>query len=333
MAVVFRCENCLFLSHKELIDSHYRGVYEIKPEFFEINQPYAQRCDSPNQKRKRRKLCKQEENAELEEKLRDFVGKCRETGYFGGNPGMTNEEAVVEAARVHNHSISHPVLQGENKNLQCICTKVDEEEFIIPPNCRFYQNDVRQIEKFLPSGEEFDLIVIDPPWWNKYIRRVKRANRNISYDMLYNDDVAAIPIGGLTSGRCIVAIWCTNNKSHLEDIASKFIPRWGLKYVTQWLWMKVTKAGEPICSFAGEEKKQPYERIIVAVKDTALEERIPKDLILFSVPSSIHSHKPPLLDVFKPYLPEEPKCLEIFARYLHPGFTSIGLEVLKLQHK
>lgn len=34
----------------------------------------------------------------------------------------------------------------------------------------------------------------------------------------------------------------------------------------------------------------------------------------------------------KKYLPNEPKCLEIFARYLLPEWTSWGLEVLKFQH-
>lgn len=34
----------------------------------------------------------------------------------------------------------------------------------------------------------------------------------------------------------------------------------------------------------------------------------------------------------KDYLPNEPRCLEIFARYLLPKWTSWGLEVLKFQH-
>ena len=37
-------------------------------------------------------------------------------------------------------------------------------------------------------------------------------------------------------------------------------------------------------------------------------------------------------DLFKNLLPETPKCLEIFARSLQANFTSIGLEVLRLQN-
>lgn len=51
-----------------------------------------------------------------------------------------------------------------------------------------------------------------------------------------------------------------------------------------------------------------------------------------SVPSSIHSQKPPLSDVMKNYLPKDFKALELFARYLLPNWTSFGNEVLKLQH-
>lgn len=41
----------------------------------------------------------------------------------------------------------------------------------------------------------------------------------------------------------------------------------------------------------------------------------------------------PLADLFKQLLPSTPKCLEIFARYLLPNFTSIGNEVLKMQNR
>lgn len=37
-------------------------------------------------------------------------------------------------------------------------------------------------------------------------------------------------------------------------------------------------------------------------------------------------------EIMKEYLPNEPRCLEIFARYLLPGWTSWGLEILKFQH-
>lgn len=40
----------------------------------------------------------------------------------------------------------------------------------------------------------------------------------------------------------------------------------------------------------------------------------------------------PPTDLFRDFLPQIPNCLEIFARNLNENFTSIGLEVLKLQN-
>lgn len=39
------------------------------------------------------------------------------------------------------------------------------------------------------------------------------------------------------------------------------------------------------------------------------------------------------LELLIPYLPSTPKCLELFARYLLPNWTSYGLETLKFQHQ
>lgn len=38
-------------------------------------------------------------------------------------------------------------------------------------------------------------------------------------------------------------------------------------------------------------------------------------------------------EVMKPYLPLKPQCLELFARYMLPHWTSVGDQVLTLQNK
>lgn len=49
-------------------------------------------------------------------------------------------------------------------------------KFIFPPNCSFYCNDVSNIADILAKDghKKFDLLVLDPPWQNKAIRRKKR---------------------------------------------------------------------------------------------------------------------------------------------------------------
>ncbi|VDI54412.1 Hypothetical predicted protein [Mytilus galloprovincialis] len=61
-------------------------------------------------------------------------------------------------------------------------------------------------------------------------------------------------------------------------------------------------------------------------------DNLPLEMTMMSVPSSIHSMKIPLQDITKPYLPETPNCLEIFARNLTPGWCCYGNEVFKHQH-
>jgi N(6)-adenine-specific DNA methyltransferase len=40
-----------------------------------------------------------------------------------------------------------------------------------------------------------------------------------------------------------------------------------------------------------------------------------------------------ITEIFRKHLPDDPKCLEVFARNLNENFTSIGVEVLKLQNE
>lgn len=38
-------------------------------------------------------------------------------------------------------------------------------------------------------------------------------------------------------------------------------------------------------------------------------------------------------ELVQPFIKNGGKCIEVFARYLVPGWTSVGNEVLKLQHE
>lgn len=148
--------------------------------------------------------------------------------------------------------------------------------------------------------------------------------------MMYNEELVKIPTWKLLCSNGIVAIWCTNAPSHLNSIFNEMFPSWGVTYKAKWYWVKVTQMGNTICNFTSTPGKQPYELIILGCASD-INVNIPDGKLIISVPSAVHSHKPPLIEVIKEYLPSEPKCLEIFARYLLPGWTSWGLEVLKFQ--
>ena len=59
-----------------------------------------------------------------------------------------------------------------------------------------------------------------------------------------------------------------------------------------------------------------------------------KGKVLCSVPSAVQSHKPPLVNVIEDAFgisASDLRCLEVFGRYLLPGWTTVGNQCLMLQ--
>uniref|UniRef100_A0A2A4K995 Methyltransferase-like protein 4 n=1 Tax=Heliothis virescens TaxID=7102 RepID=A0A2A4K995_HELVI len=219
---------------------------------------------------------------------------------------------------------------GNNAETSLKCS-IKDNNFFIPPNSRFYCGCVKE-QCLKLGGSKFDIVIADPPWWNKYIRRLKSANDKLSYSMMYNEDIAAIPVQNFFSENCLVAVWCTNAPSNIAAVKNIIFPKWGVQYVATWYWLKVTVDLQPICGFGTGSKKQPYERIILG-KVGDVNDVLDSQLVV-SVPSALHSHKPPLLNLLRPLVKtENPQTLELFARYLLPNTTSVGYEPLKWQHE
>jgi hypothetical protein len=63
---------------------------------------------------------------------------------------------------------------GINSESYGTVSKVRNHLFLFPENTRFYCSDVDEIEIKLKDENPFDLIILDPPWRNKYVRRRKR---------------------------------------------------------------------------------------------------------------------------------------------------------------
>ena len=72
---------------------------------------------------------------------------------------------------------------------------------------------------------------------------------------------------------------------------------WHLKLIGTWKWVKIDKCGDTFCPFNGSKK--PYEKIFIATHSDSDKTNLEQDQLIFSQPSSIHSHKPPLLGINK----------------------------------
>jgi len=51
--------------------------------------------------------------------------------------------------------------------------------YIFPPNCQFYCDDVINMKKL--GDQKFDVILMDPPWYNSYIKRKKKIKHDEGY--------------------------------------------------------------------------------------------------------------------------------------------------------
>jgi hypothetical protein len=86
---------------------------------------------------------------------------------------------VAAQDKVRSFYHSYPVspflrLHGENSLNLGLITEVNGENYLVPAECKFFCYDVNEIEHKLDLlVHPYDLILLDPPWWNKYIRRTK----------------------------------------------------------------------------------------------------------------------------------------------------------------
>lgn len=186
--------------------------------------------------------------------------------------------------------------------------------------------------RFLKEAPKFDLIVMDPPWPNRSVRR-KRGSYHTANDL---DDIretlSLIPIASHLTTEGLVAVWITNKASVLELLTSPrgLFAEWGLELVAEWTWLKVTTAGEPIVSVDSTWRK-PWERLLIAKRRGTNASRLPNPgKVIVSVPD-LHSRKPNLRPLFEDILPPGYKALDVFARNLTAGWWGWGDEVLKFQ--
>lgn len=155
-----------------------------------------------------------------------------------------------------------------------------------------------------------------------------------SYPVLEDDEIQQIPLENYINSNSIVLIWVTNSETHITALKQKILPKWKLKLISTCYWIKIDRTGQLLTEFNNVQMKQPYELLFVCThqENEDLEGKIEANKIFFSIPSSIHSHKPDLFNIFSKYLPDNPVCLELFARGLRENFTSVGIEVLLLQN-
>ncbi|NWI38080.1 METL4 protein, partial [Picathartes gymnocephalus] len=170
------------------------------------------------------------------------------------------------------------------------------QKYLVPPKSSFLLSDISYLQPLLNYKKKYDVIVIDPPWENK---SVKRSNR---YSHLSSWQVKQIPVPALAAPNCLVVTWVTNRQKHLRFVKDELYPHWLVKTLAEWHWVKITTAGEFVLPLDSLHKK-PYEVLVLGrvqgdVKEALRKSEavlpIPEHKLIVSIPCSLHSHKPPL---------------------------------------
>lgn len=340
MAIVCTSSSGWLISHQQIINKNYsdlKGFKHMKHALFNIKNPYITRkYNLTNNKREQENI-----NEPMIKSLKEDILFVKNTfsimlDEFKDHFKIINDkpeenDALVESSKIY--EATSFVIDALGSNIgPSVKKKINDNNFLFPSNCVFFSKNVNELSVHI-GMEKFDLILLDPPWWNKYIRRKRKKTKNQAYDMMYNHELQDLPIKDLLNESGLIVVWCTNSLQNLNALKSDIFPAWNVNFIGRWFWLKVTQKGEPVTTFSSPNRKQPFEQIIFACKSERNLPKPPDNKIVISIPSALHSHKPPLVDLLGPYLCEQPKCLELFARYLLPNWTSFGNEVLKFQHE
>lgn len=245
---------------------------------------------------------------------------------------------------------------------------VSSSEYTVPPKSSFVlctvplspsgDNQIStSLENTIPglsTNHKFNLILLDPPWPNRSVRRSGHYHTHAYFAMssltqriqdilqVYSyrhcdDNDNQKPT---QSRRSIAAIWVTNapksRKAAYDSLSGA-----GFRVCEEWIWVKTTSDGQPISPLDGLWRK-PYEILVLGEKagsaaGNELGEKVTRRVIA-AVPD-LHSRKPNLKTVFEklfftlsstPEPVSEPySALEVFARNLSAGWFACGNEVLK----
>ena len=202
----------------------------------------------------------------------------------------------------------------------------------IPSGAEYLHGSVEALsQSFSDRAPKFDLMILDPPWPNRSARRKTGSYRTARTLPELRQMLDVIPVPAHLAEGSLVAVWVTNKPRILEFLTGSggVFASWGLELVTEWTWVKVTAAGEPIYDLDSQWRK-PWEKLLIAKRLGTTVTPTLKPKVIFSVPD-IHSRKPNLRGLFREFLGDDFAGLEVFARNLTAGWWSWGDEVLLFQ--
>lgn len=207
-----------------------------------------------------------------------------------------------------------------------------QRDCFIPDGAKYLDGSIQdRSQAFRDTAPTFSLVLMDPPWPNRSVRRKKGSYSTVADLSEMRHLLSHIPVPSHLDSSGLVAVWTTNKPAVLELLTAPggLFASWGLELAAEWTWVKVTASGEPVYPVDSAWRK-PWEKLLIAKRRGA---PTPPGLVsktIFSVPD-LHSRKPSLRGLFQEVLGPGFLGLEVFARHLTAGWWSWGDEVLRFQ--
>ncbi|KAI0967598.1 MT-A70-domain-containing protein [Xylaria arbuscula] len=239
--------------------------------------------------------------------------------------GVNTDTTDTTQPQKRKHELSSvPVEQGEE-----ITSRISP---YIPEQSNYLLGTIdSKRDAFLREAPLFDLVVLDPPWPSRSVKRKSDSYSTVHSTEEARELLSQIPIASHLKRDGLVAIWVTN-KAVITDLLTApggVLTQWGLEPLGEWIWLKTTSAGEPVLDVESAWRK-PWERLMIARKIGSLISLPMSRTVMIGVPD-IHSRKPNLRGLFEDILPKDYIGLEVFARNPTAGWWSWGNEVLFFQ--
>jgi len=106
-----------------------------------------------------------------------MMSAARMKSLFSGDDIISdnNEAARLASQKFYRdtYCLRDETLYGSNDTDDTVISEAHDKKYVFPKKCMFYCYDVKDMERKMDLNNQYDFILLDPPWWNKSIRRKK----------------------------------------------------------------------------------------------------------------------------------------------------------------
>lgn len=152
-----------------------------------------------------------------------------------------------------------------------------------------------------------------------------RVNRKAAehYETIPTADICKLDIGKICKENSICMIWTPFAKI---NEALRVMDAWGFVYLNKMTWIKTNSDGSPRMGIGNIVRNCAEDILIGRRGHVRNPEPANRFLSVFFADQSDHSRKPPeSYDIIQSMFPTLTK-IEIFARWVYPGWTGVGNE-------